>query len=628
MNQFKKQSLGVVRSLRQYLSSQATVLADGVFHESSKPVLAKKNVHFHQTIASWLDCLPSRTCVSNLSQAYSSCVKSSSPQKATLIKREILSMFRAKKYEQVLDLLLRWASSSVNNSWADLISTREMAYFMKEIVRYQVAIISQAADAKNTDHKGHTVRQKFAEARSLREKIRAFYSSLLYGDSHESLYGRSKRADVYHSDNYTGYILTESDYENLITLELGNQKLDLASKWFQRFDSQHENPLVNYTYDLWLLKFKVYCGGTSYLWTSNGSEVNTGDIKRRRGKLASERPWISVFDEYLRTMNRNDNTQPILDNTMNQTLITCMGYSGSMDYLTKFIESMWGITPKGKSKFRLENSDPRFPDLSVLKAIVVSYFHNGRFFEAMGYMNSFQEIYQIDLTGPASKSIWDQVFKYGEFITRYDEDKALTYFLKESRIHVDNKTKKEDKLRKVQADADFDYEGYLTFIKELEQKRTTAMSELWQLYHSSNGVFSTRVIKPYLSYLGIKESTMDQYYELLSYLAKCYHQYAVSPQSFNKHHSMANPVNEIDTSVYTFYEQALSNMIEIKGVLGYIGQIEPLIDEWSLDRKMASNLRANFKSNLHRYRLLLEERRLQMVEEDVKEEEDKFLDLF
>ena len=120
---------------------------------------------------------------------------------------------------------------------------------------------------------------------------------------------------------------------------------------------------------------------------------------------------------------------------------------------------------------------------------------------------------------------------------------------------------------------------------------------------------------------------MDQYYDLMTYLAKCYHEYAVSNLSFNRLDLITNRIYDNDERVYALYEQALANAIEIKGILGYIGQIEPLIEEWSLDNEMAHKLRAKFMENRPRYRSILEENRLRKVEEQV-EDEEKLLDLF
>ncbi|KAJ9100297.1 hypothetical protein QFC19_005651 [Naganishia cerealis] len=627
MSYLPSRSLRAVGTSRRYASGLAVSLGEASYHHASSSIKLTSGAKSQSSVALMMDSLPSQSCIGNLSVAYSSSLKPYVPRGSSLIKRNIINLLENRKYEQVLDLLLRWTESSVNNSWKSTISEREMAFFIGAIVKYQLYVIAEAADAKGIHRDINVTHQKFAEARSLREKIRGLYSILLYGSTEESLYERLKRANVYNSDHYTGYLLTQADYENLISLELGNQKLDLASKWFQRFHSQFEEPLTKYTYDMWVLKFKVYCGGAPFLWTSPKTDVGRNDIRRRRGIFRAEKPWIEVFDEYLRTILRTTNSQPVLDNKMNEVLISCMGYNGSLSYLTKYIESVWGITAQGKSKFRLEKSNSRYPDLAILKAIVVSFFYNQQFFQAMTYLNSFQEIYGIDLTISPARSLWDQVFRYAEGITSYDEDKALSVFLKQSRINVDTKRKKEDKLRQVQSNVNFDYEGYLTFVKDLEQKRTATMSELWHLYRDSNGFFCTGVVKAYLSFLEVKPSSMDQYYDLMTYLAKCYHEYAVSNLSFNRLDLITNRIYDNDERVYALYEQALANAIEIKGILGYIGQIEPLIEEWSLDNEMAHKLRAKFMENRPRYRSILEENRLRKVEEQV-EDEEKLLDLF
>ncbi|RLV87808.1 hypothetical protein JA9_002192 [Meyerozyma sp. JA9] len=627
MSCLPSRSLRAVGTSRRYASGIAVSLGEASYQHASSATKSTSGAKSHSSIASMMNRLPSQTCIGSLSEAYSSSLKPYAPSGTSSVKRKIVSLLENRRFEQVLDLLLRWTETSFNYSWKAMVSEHEMAFFIGAIVRYQIQVVSEAADAKAINRDINVIHQTVAEARSLREKIRGLYSVLLYGSAEESLYGTSKRVNVYNSKHYTGYVLTQADYENLISLELGNQKLDLASKWFQRFDNQFEEPLTKYTYDMWVLKFKVYSGGAPFLWTSPTTDVGRKDISRRRSVFRAEKAWIEVFDEYLRTISRTTNFQPILDNKMNEVLVSCMGYNGSLSYLTKYIESVWGITAQGKSKFRLEKSNSRYPDLAILKAIVVSFFYNQQFFQAMTYLNSFQEIYGIDLTTSRARSLWDQVFRYAESITSYDEDKALTVFLKQSRINVDTKRKKEDKLRQVQSNANFDYEGYLTFVKDLEQKRTATMSELWQLYRDSNGYFCTGVVKTYLLFLEVKPSSMDRYYDLMTYLAKCYHEYAVSDQSFNRLDHITNRIYDHDERVYALYERALENAVEIKGVLGYIGQIEPLIEEWSLDNEMAHKMRAQFKENRPRYRSMLEERRLRKVEEQV-EDEEKLLDLF
>lgn len=627
MSYLPRRSARAAGFARRYGSNTAAMLGDVSYHHASKRASTAKIILSELTVAALASKLPSRECLGSLSEAYSSCLKPLVTKTSILIKKEITSMLQNRRYEAVLDLLIRWVTSNQAKAWTEIVSEREMAFFMRQIVDHQIAVVNQAADSKITQRDTSQTRARFAEARNIREKIRAFYSCLLYGNPNESIYGRLKRLDVYQSSLATGYILSPADYVNLIALELGNQKLDLATKWFQRFDIQNGNLPSRYTHDLWLLYFKVYCGGAPFLWTAATTDVGTGDLIRRRGKVSSEKPWLEVFGEYLRALRLAEGSRPVLGNAMNQVLISCMGYSGSLDYLSSYIESIWGITARGKAKFVLEKSNSRYPDLGILRAIAVSFFHNGQFFQAMGYMNSFQDIYGLDLTHVSAKGLWDLVFRYGELMTRYDEDKALTYFLQQSKITVDQKKTKEDKLRQVQSNANFDYEGYLTFLRELEQKRQKTMSELWTLYQSANGIFSTRVVRAYMRFLDSSTASVEQYYDLMTFLASRHHQYTVSSQSFNRLHLTANRVNDTAGSVYALYGQALRQTMEMKGVLGYLGQIEPLIEEWSLDKAMAHNMRAIFKENLLRYRALLEERRLQKVEEETQDEE-KFLDLF
>jgi ATPase expression protein 2 len=620
---------------KRFVSSPAVSLNDEIVGSFESHSTTKTSRTIPNNALNTSRNTPSQLFLNSLSESYfAPTVKTGTTlPKNEVIKRELCKLVELRQFDTLIDLFLKLTSRAESSLWSSILTSQELSYFIRDIIKHQIKLINQAADHKISLRSDTKIKSKLAEARRFREKIRKLYGNLIYSDGQSSIYAVTMRSSLYNSNDLTGYKLSVTDYENLIMLELYNKKIDLASKWFQRFEQQYPQG-QHYelmTYNMWVLKFQVYCGGSPFLWKIPQTDLYANYYNPRKSAFKSETSWLEVFTEFLKNHGKSSNTAVISDK-LNETLIYSIGYARNLDYLTKYIESIWGITPDGNVSENftiLKSDDPKFPSLNTLKAMVISLSYNQEFFQAMTYVNAFQKIYgdSIDLSSAKAKNFWDSTFKWCDISTKFDEERALSYYIKQT-TDTSTRNKKKPSLKEAQENADFDYEGFLLFISELKSKRSTTMVKLWELHKDTNTFFSPKSYKVYLNYL-FEDQTEEKLYDVMSLLAKQYHYYHVSKNSFNKIHLTTNKLNDTDESVYSLYNTALRELINVKWKAGYAGQCQPLIDEWALNQQMHNTTSQWFKDTIMpQYRVMMENKREEVMIKQKTEDDEKLLDLF
>lgn len=548
-----------------------------------------------------------------------------------LIKKKIYNLIELKDFESLLKLFMKLTSTSSqeNSSWQAFITPTEMSFYLRCMIEFQVNLIKQYANQKYISGNSNELKKIAVNAKYFKDIIRRCYSNLIYSNPTEHIYHHSKRVNLYNSNHLTGYQLQKADYENLIYFELHNAKVDLASKWFQRFETQFTNAQESMTKNMWILKLQVYSGGLPYLWKINNMELSDFYHNPTKSKFKSEQSFISIFNDFLKHQSKDNNAYAI-DTKFSETLIYSIGYSKNLEYLTKYIELTWGIGSNGKqiSGFQIpSNNSVNFPTTEILKAIVVAYSYNGEFFRAMTYINGFQNLYLSDISSMDSKNLWENIFKWCDISTKYNEEKALGFFLKNSSLGRDFS---KISLNEAQKNAEFDYEGFLQFIDELKNKRNNTFTKLWNLYNDSNSFFSLQIHKRYLNYLKDNlespAQTEAKFYDLLTSLLKNYHLFHTSGSSFNR--ITSHRVNNIDESIYALYGEALKLLIDLKWNSVRLGQCKPLIEKWSIDQPMANSLMEWYNNEvIPNYREMVEKKREEFMILLRTEEKDSLLDL-
>lgn len=312
--------------------------------------------------------------------------------KTDLIRKKVFNLINTKQYDVLAELILNWtAPKSSIMDWREVFTQTEFSHIIGKLIDYQICSMHALINQKVISGKDEG-NLKYTVARNLRDKIRHIYSNLLFLDG-SFIYEKKLRANMHTYDRRSDYVMSTYDYENLIRFELHNQKIDLAAKWFLRLEQQYPDGL-HYdfmTKELWKLKFQVYSGGAHYLWKDPKNEYYLSFYNPRKGLLTSEKDWRTVLSEYSKFGTKNGRGHPIVDNELGEVLVYCMGYSGDVGYLLKFIESVWGVPSDSKKKTSTSvciTGDIKYPTISTLKAILVSLAYNKHFFKGMSYMPS------------------------------------------------------------------------------------------------------------------------------------------------------------------------------------------------------------------------------------------------
>lgn len=533
-------------------------------------------------------------------------------------KSKIDQLSAAGKYDLLLQTLVGWTSQGSTVAWSDVLTRAELSHVLGLLVDHQIGLITKAAASQVVDQGAVGTRERFARANDARKQIRTLYGNML--GLHNHIYHKSNRSTL----GNTALDLNAQDYENLIRLELSNSKLDLASKWFQRFEQQFPNGTHyrHMTYSLWLLKFEVYAGASPYLWKVEASELYEKSLNPRRSLLRSERLWLELFNDFVKHQHvMLGNQHFIFDKQFSTVLLYSVAYSRNVAQVEKLVELNWGIDKNGKMVRgfnKLARDDPLYPDIDTLRAVLVSMLYNKQFVPSMIYMNAFQEYYGLDLS--KSKYFWEQLFRWSEQTTRFSELRALQHFVKETATTlVPTGDDLKVTLEEAQRSPDFDYEGYLQFVGDLKKQRFRLISELWKCYKESDPGFSPRVHRTYLSLL-LEDPVELECFDFLSELSLQHHRHSLSAGAFNS----SLPKDKLST-ISHLYEGCMQALIDLKGTTGDLGQIAPLIDKWAMNNRM--------KMDLHNWALEKREHYLEVVNEkknsmqEQSEEDEEFLGL-
>lgn len=607
---------------RHFSAPAALTLAGSVVQNFEESKVRSRSA---ATVAGSVTASASLQFIANLSLThFASTFKPQAPNEGReIVKKEIRKLMATGRYENLLLALVNWTAPGASIAWTEIISHAELSHILGQIVHYQIGLITKAGTARLIDTNAVSTKTKLTQSHEIREQLRMVYSNLLFDQETKThhVYETSRRSAL----GATGLDLSSQDYENLITLELNNAKLDLASKWFQRLEQQYPDGAHyrHMTYRLWLLKFEVYGGASPALWKVDPSELYEKLINPRKSQLKSERLWLDVFNDFIKHQQvMLGNTQLVFDKHFTTVMLFSVAYSRNVGQLSKLIELNWGITPQGKmlSKFKkLAKDDPLFPDIDVLKAVVTSLLFNRQFVPSMAYMNAFQEHYGIELS--KSKHFWDQIFRWSEVTTRFSEYRALQHFIRETATTLKSSGDSLSiTLEEAQKSPDFDYEGYLKFVGDLRNQRSKLILELWKCYGECQPGYSPRVFRTYLSLL-VEEPTEEKCYEFLTILALQKQLHSISPDSFNR-----TLPKELLCTVNQLYTKCMKTLVELKGTNGNLGQIGPIISRWSLDDSMRNYLDNWSHAQQERYLEIANEKRNSAKEEE-EDEDEEFLGL-
>lgn len=569
------------------------------------------------TLGSILTSTPSESFILGLTQTHLKSTFLPKQTNAGKVKREILGLLANKNYDELLKVMAKWVGAAKTSGLGQVLTPQEFSHVMSFLVKYQIGTITRAASEKTKDSDSYETRKKFAHAHEVRERLRFIYSSLLYGKGH--LYDRSNRQEL--------YTLNTLDYENLISLELSNGKLDLAQKWLRHIEEKYPNGTFNnkFSYNLWILKLKVIGGAATSLWRLPSNELYEKSINPRRLRLSAERQWLEVFDDFTRNQLKSlGNSHYVFDKPLIIALLRSIAYSKNVPQLAKLVELNWGITKLGKLLANFQKpalGDPMYPDLDVLRTIVVSMVFNNEFIPSMAYINAFQDHYGLVLNSTRSKVFWDQMFRWCEMTTRYSEYRALQHYIKETGSDPFLRPSSEENLsvslEEAKKSVHFDYEGFLSFLADLRNRRVGLIQELWKCHHRSDPGFSVKVYVTYLR-IATEYPLEERFNELLTQLAMQHHLHLVSPHSFN-----APAAERKLKSIGELYAKTLKSWLEYKGQQGQLGQMLVIVNKWSLDEHMSKTLSEWVQGEEGRYLELLSEKQLQ----EEKDDEEEFLGL-
>ncbi|GEQ68605.1 hypothetical protein JCM33374_g2273 [Metschnikowia sp. JCM 33374] len=600
------------------------------------------------TVAEYLARTSAQSFLGSLSRAHTRSVDVASVDRGAYVKSEIAELLRSHCYDALLSTMTRWTSRRSKVSWKDVLDQRELAYIMSKLVGYQKDLLFKASTQKMMGLQGQTTGEMdMAGVREVREQIRAVYSNLLLEPGQEGAHLYSKSRGVLEKPsetNSTSYQFTATDYENMISLELNNGKLDLASRWFRRMELQHgSNRHYAYmTHGLWLLRFRVFGNAQSSLWRVERSVLNDVIVNPRQSPFKASVKWLDLFKEFM-THQRSSSgkSRCIFTNELVAVMLASIAHGRNVEQAEKLVEANWGITSQGQLLAGFEKPTPQsplFPNIAVLTAVSVAMLYNQKYVACMSYINAFQHHYALDLGHESAKVFWDQLFRWAEIATKYSEARAFQYFVNEtgSSAFAGSAVGLSDEfpvlLEEAKKSDNFDYAGYLKFVSDLRAQRVGLISELWKCFHESTPGFSAR---PYRTYLQLaheyaqvsvvssvvegEQLCSDVCYDLLRHLLGELETYGVSPESFN-----ASAVETKVMKIRELYVSTLKTLINAKGHAGRLGEIPHITAKWGLDEDMKQMLSQWAQRNENEY---LEKLNQMEAKRLVDEDEDGFLDL-
>ena len=103
--------------------------------------------------------------------------------------------------------------------------------------------------------------------------------------------------------------------------------------------------------------------------------------------------------------------------------------------------------------------------------------------------------------------------------------------------------------------------------------------------------------------------------------------YNIKAGSFTKRSGMGFfPTNDISSSIRVLYTEAMKSLIELKSTTTFLGQIEPVIEKWSIDADMERELLIWVEGMMPTYKKDLEAKREEFMN-NLAEEDDSLLDI-
>lgn len=598
------------------VSDTVTRIRDTLDSHSSTTKTIDKNIHTR---------VPSKSLTESyeLSSVFASNVQQT---RELQIKNELIHLIERKSFDKLVSLLETWSlhdlDGMVKTLGRDSI-TRYLRLIIKEnrkrhVNKFNLSPIQKSSKIQSMIQKlTHT--SDFHVGDKLTEQIRNVYRNLIYNNRNEHFYNKEKCQNIYSGDNLTGYKLTPNDYENLMQLELGNYKLDLASRWFYLFRKEYGDQWkLMMTPKLWTLAFKIDGMGDNRYWTIKGTDLSSFYKNPLRSKF---KPGMN--------MNLMDVQYDLqeLDLGFHSAVIQSLAHAGRINDVKSYVLRIWGVDENGKlmpSFTSISRESHLYPTIDLITAIFVSLAYNGEFYSGIKYINAFQIAYgDIDATNGNNKVFWEQVFKWANISTMLEESQALKYFLTKSNYSRGNNVD----LKDAQNDASFDYEGYLQFIKSLKSERVQTFDQLWRIVQNEEQLpFSNIIYKTYLDVL--KEQSVEQkLFDYLSSLLKEYKRHYIGPNSFTSRSGLGfYPTNGKSKSIRVLYKEALKALVKIKGTTTYLAQINPLIEKWSLDESMKKELKTWAESKMPIYRKDLEAKREEFMN-NLAQDDESLLEL-
>lgn len=518
------------------------------------------------------------------------------------IKAQIYLLLKDKQYDHLYKVL----NTITLNLNKHHLNPSEITFFIRHIVDYQGRLVLELAKVKalrSTKSNESLILQKSQEVETWKNRIRKLYSNLLF-DGKLFIYSnelRSQPFDAVSQSKFNNYILSIGDYENLINLEFHNNKFDLVNKWFERFETHFDK--ASYSLTMWKYKFKI-AGGDPRLWADYTSEVYS-----KRNKVAKSKyhkgDLSQLLNEYLK-FHKIDEVLP--------EVIYCLGERGLIDSIFKLLEGKYGITKTGEI---INNKQP--PTIEILNALITTLSYHKKYPDAIKLINTFQNECNVDLTGKKAKSFWETLIYWSDVTTMYHAQLVLQYFIKHYNPNV-----KPNSFKELLNDASFDYEQYLQFIGDFKQKRYNTMTQVWELYTSSNNEFSVKNYKIYSKYLRqLKDETL--LFNHLKDLNKFHHQYSISPKSFNY---VYLGMNNIIDSIENIYIYNLQTVVAVKLINGTANELELILEEWSLTKGMRDFLMGYYQKQmvLHQKNMLKKQNDELMKQRE--DDDDSLLNLF
>ncbi|KAI5968143.1 hypothetical protein CANMA_002566 [Candida margitis] len=548
------------------------------------------------------------------------------------IKNELIMLTEQKSFKKLANLLETWSMHDIDGMVKTL-GRETLAQYLNLIIKENrkryVKKFSQSPIQKSSRSMKITDKQRdpsdFIVEGQLTRQIRNTYRNLIYNSRNEHFYHKERSQDIYSGNHLTGYKLTPSDFENLMELELGNYKLDLASRWFHIFCKQYDvgQWKQQMTPKLWTLAFKIDGMGDNKFWTIKATELSSyykNPLRSRfkpRMKFGLSDVKYGLYD---------------LDLEFHTAVIQSLAYAGQLNDMKSYVSRIWNVDKNGNSdslSTKVSRESHLYPNTSLLTALFVSLAYNGEFFAGIKYINAFQLAYdQIENVQRDNKVFWEQVFKWANISTLFEENQALKYFLTKSNYSRGTNVD----LKDAQNDASFDYEGYLQFIESLKSERVKTFDQLWKIVQNDEEQlpFSTVIYKTYLDVLKENEKKKEQEQKLFDYLScllKEYMRHNIRSNSFTKRSGLGFvPTNDKSVSIRVLYTEAMKSLIDVKGTTTFLGQMQPLIDKWSIDESMKNDLQAWTASRMPIYRKDLEAKREEFMN-NLTQDDESLLEL-